>query len=100
MALQGRRDDGAALESDGINKGNFKTLLDFMSHTDEPLRNHLKKCARNSTYISKTTQNTLLACIKNYMQGKIVDELNQQQFGLVLDEVTDSVNWEQLGIAA
>ena len=34
------------------------------------------------------------------MQGKIVDELNQQQFGLVLDEVTDSVNWEQLGIAA
>ena len=49
-------------------------------------------------YISKTTLNTLLERIKIYMQGKIVDEINQQQFGLVADEVTDSANWEQLGI--
>ena len=32
------------------------------------------------------------------MQGKIVDEINQEQFGLVADEVADSANWEQLGI--
>ena len=69
-----------------------------MSHTDEPLRNHLETCTRSSTYISKTTLNTLLKRIKIYMQGKIVDEINQQQFGLVADEVTDSANWEQLGI--
>ena len=70
-----------------------------MSHTDEPLRNHLETCTRSSTYISKTTLNALLERIKIYMQGKIVDEINQQQFGLVADEVTDSANWEQLGIA-
>ena len=98
LALRGCRDDGAALGDDAINKDNFKALLDVMSHTDDPLRNHLETCARNSTYISKTTQNALLECIKNYMQGKIVDEINQQQFGLVADEVTDSANWEQLGI--
>ena len=97
MALRGRRDDGAALGDDAIKKGDFKALLDVMMHTDDPLRNHLKTCARNFTYISKTTLNVLLECIKNYMQGKIVDEINQQQFGLVADEVTDSANWEQLG---
>ena len=32
------------------------------------------------------------------MQGKIVYEINQQQFGLVADKVTDSANWEQVGI--
>ena len=32
------------------------------------------------------------------MQGNIVDEIDQQQFGLVVDEVTDSASWEQLGI--
>ena len=75
-----------------------KRYLDVMSHTDEPLRNHLETCSRNSTYISKRTQNALWECIKSYMQGKIVDEINQQQFGLGADEVTGSANWEQLGI--
>ena len=97
LALRGRRDDGAVLGDDAIKKGDFKALLDVMTHTDDPLRNHLKTCAKNFTYISKTTQNALLECIKNYIQGKIVDEINQQQFGLVADEVTDSANWEQLG---
>ena len=55
LALQGRRDDRAALRDDAINKGNFKVLLDVMSHTDQHLQNHLETCSRNSTYISKTT---------------------------------------------
>ena len=32
------------------------------------------------------------------MQGMIVDEINQQQFGLVADEVTESSNWQQHGV--
>ena len=78
MALQGRRDDGAALGDYAINISNFKPLLDVMSHTDEPLRNHLETCTRSSTYITKTTLNALLERIKTYMQGKVVDENNQQ----------------------
>ena len=84
LALRWRRDDGAALGDNAINKGNFKALLDVMSHTDEPLRNHVAEI--------------MLECIKSYMQGKIVDEINQQQFGLASDEFTDGANWEQLGI--
>ena len=67
-----------------------------MSHTNEPLGN-CETYARNSTYISKATQNTLSESMKNYMQGKI-DEMNQQQFGLIADKVKNSANWEQLGI--
>ena len=69
-----------------------------MSHTDETLQNHLEKCARNPTYTSKTIENALFKCIKIYLQGKILDGINQQQFGLVVDEVTDSANWDHLGI--
>ena len=97
LALWGCRDDRAALGDNAISKGNFKALLDVVLHTDKPLHNCLKTCTRNSTYISRMTQNALLESIKNYMQGKI-DEINQQQFGLVNDEVTGSMNWEQLGI--
>ena len=68
LALQGCRDDGAALGDDVINKDTFKALRDIMSHTDEPLRNHLETCARNSTYTSKMTQNPPLECIRNYMR--------------------------------
>ena len=32
------------------------------------------------------------------MQGKIVDEINKQQFKLLVHEVTGTANWEQLGI--
>ena len=44
-----------------------------MSHTEEPSCNRLETCTRNSSYIFKTTQNALLECIKNYMQGNPVD---------------------------
>ena len=54
LALRGHREDEATLGNNAINKGNFKALLDVMSHIDEPLRNQLETCARNSTYISKT----------------------------------------------
>ena len=59
------------------------------------MRNHLKRALEILAICLKRPR-TLF--IKNYMQGKIVDEINQHEFGLVVDEVTDSANWEQLGI--
>lgn len=41
-------------------------------------------------------------CVRDFIQGEIAKEVNQQDsgsyYGLVADEVTDSANWEQLGI--
>ena len=66
MALRGHRDDSTML--DKIYQGNFKSLLDFrVDAGDIHLKEHLETCARNASYISKTTQNQLLECIKEYV---------------------------------
>ena len=53
-------------------------------------------------YTSKTTQNDLLECIKEFIQRKIYEEVASQRygqlFGIQIDEVTDSANIERLGI--
>ena len=53
-------------------------------------------------YISKTSQNELLFCLKTFIQEKIVEEVRSQQvgpyYGFQCDEVTDASNWEQLGL--
>ena len=53
-------------------------------------------------YTSKTTENDLLECIKEFIQTKIYEEVASQSYGplfrIQIDEVTDSANIEQLGI--
>mgnify|MGYP000751363744 FL=1 len=100
IALRGHRDDET---SSSFNHGNFKALLDLrIDAGDTTIENHLKTCAKNARYTSKTAQNELLLCIKEYIQSLIVNEIKSQAFGpfygYQCDEVTDSSNWEQLGL--
>ena len=71
-----------------------------MAEIDLDIR--LRTCARNATYTSKTMQNELLSCIKDYIQSQVVADINNQirgpYYGISADEVTDCSNWEQLGI--
>ena len=104
IALRGHRDDDTHVELN-TNMGNFynKELINFrVDAGDKVLQDHLKHCSKNASYISKTTQNELLYCIKIFIQNKIVDEIRRQPFGALFgyqyDEVTDSSNWEQLGL--
>lgn len=66
------------------------------------MKKHLQSCPKTATYISKTTQNDLLQCIADFVQGKIVEEVKGQAAGsyyaVIADKVTDCSNWEQLGI--
>ena len=68
------------------------------------MKKHLQSCPKTATYrsISKTTQNDLLQCIADFVKGKIVEEVKGEAAGsyyaVIADEVTDSSNWEQLGI--
>ena len=101
MALRGHRDDSTTF--DKSHQGNFKSLLDFqVDARDIHLKEHLETCARNASYISKTTQNQLLECIKEYVQDVIVTEICSQEIGakfsIQADEVTDISNSEQLGL--
>ena len=101
MALRGHRDDGTI--SDKSHQGNFKNLLDFrIDAGDTDLKEHMETCSKNASYISKTTQNELLDCIKEYIQDVIISEIGSQKigpkFGIQADEVTDISNREQLGL--
>ena len=102
IGLQGHRDDDT---HHILNKGNFKALIQFRIDVgDKVLENHLifSNCSRNATYTSKTSQNDLLLCMKEFIQNVIVNEIKNQNigpyFGIQCDEVRDSSNWEQLGL--
>ena len=75
-ALRGHRDDAT---SDAMRKGNFNALLQFrIDAGDHQLKDDLETCARNATYISKTCQNDLLICIKDYIHDAIISEVKAQ----------------------
>ena len=75
IALRGHRDDDTE-KCSSFNHGNFKELLRFRSDAgDEILQSHIASCAKNATYTSKTTQNELLLCIKEFRQDAIVKEV-------------------------
>ena len=71
LAPRGHRDDSAA--PDKRQKGSFKGHLDFhVDAGDQVLQEHLEICSKIASYISKTTQNELLECIIQYVQGKSI----------------------------
>ena len=102
IAIRSHRDDNTSATT-SLHMGNFKELLKFRVDADDKLlQEHLSSCANNASYTSKTAQGELLYCIKTFIQKIIVDEVKSQAigpyFGVQCDEVTDSSNWEQLGI--
>ena len=67
LALRGHRDDAKYQAAPGDysmeKTGNFLELLNFrVRGGDNFLKEHLFKCSKNATYISKTTQNELINC--------------------------------------
>ena len=81
--------------------GNFEELITLMSEFDKALKDHIESCVRNVTYLSKTTQNDLLSCIKDFIQSEIVNDIQNQTegpfFGISANKVTSVSYWEHLG---
>ena len=65
------------------------------------LKPHIDAYAKNAKYTSKTAQNELLHCVKEYIWEIIVQEIKQQPidpfYGIQADEVSEC-NHEQLGL--
>ena len=100
-ALRDHRDDGQLFnnEKPNVNHGNFWELILLMCELDNNFKEPILSLKRNTNYISKTTQNDLLLCIKEYIHHKIVKKINHQPvYGLPTDEVTDVPNWSKLGV--
>ncbi|CAC5365485.1 unnamed protein product [Mytilus coruscus] len=95
LALRGHRDDDQTEDkTQSYNLGNYKELVKFREAGDSVLGDHLKQCAKNASYTSKTSQNELLSCIKRFIQETIVEEVKAQPLGPHLgyqcDEVSDA----------
>ena len=83
--MRGHRDYGPLFYEASSNRGDFKELIMLMSEFDKTLKDSIESCARNATYLSKTTQNDLLSCIKNFMQSSIVNDIQNQTEELFLE---------------
>lgn len=95
------RDDNIDWETEECfhNEGNFIQLVCFCAETDAVLATHLLKAPRHSTYTSKTIQNELIHLIGENIRNEILDEVKSAQYyAVIADEVTDSVNKEELSI--
>lgn len=108
ISLRAHRDDGMFLHPDTdadkgpvANDGNFRALLRFrVDSGDLNLRHHLETASSNATYISKTTQNHLIAACKDEIQETILARVrNARFFSILFDETTDVSATEQLSLS-
>ena len=80
------------------NPGNFQELLELRLEGDNRTRTeHFQNTPRNLTDRSKTTQNEVINCCGEYIRNKIMAEVKEATFFLVLAvEATDVSNKEQI----
>ena len=67
LALRGKYDDGNPTNEDVVNKGNFKELFNVMCESNDRLLELFIKRKTDATLISKTIQNKLLSCVREYI---------------------------------
>ena len=104
LSFRGHRDDSqyhpevGSYSRGGV--GNFIELLNMrVRGGDVVLEDHLKKCPKNASYISKTTQNEIINCCGQVITETIIDEVKQSRFfSIIADEAADCSNKEQMSL--
>jgi len=102
IALRGHRDPGvlniSTTSSSFINEGNFRELLKLrVASGDTILEKHLKTCNSKATYISHTTQENIIDCIKDEILTNILNDVKHvKYYCVVFDETTDVSHVSQL----
>ena len=79
--------------------GNFIKLLNFRDDAgDLILKEHLS-APKNSTYISKTTQNKLIECCGNAIEEILINDIKKSKyFSIMADKASDCAMLEQFSI--
>jgi len=104
IALRGHRDQGvlniSTTSSSVINEGNFRELLKFrVASGDTILEKHLKTCNSKATYISHTSQENIIDCIKGEILTSILNDVKHvKYYSIVFDETTDVSHVSQLSL--
>ena len=92
LSFRGHRDDSQYHPEIGSHSqgsvGNFVELLNMRVRAgDVALKEHLRKCAKNASYISKTTQNELIKCSGQVISETIIKEVKESVFfSIIADE--------------
>lgn len=100
IPLRGHRDDANHLDEKTKNPSNFQELLKFrIDSGDKVLESHLKNCAKNASYRSKTIQNEIIVSAANLIRRKIANEIKDARFfSIIADEASDTSNTEQMAL--
>ena len=102
--MRRHRDDGQLFNDvePKVNDENLRELILLMCELENNFGDSTLSSKRNTNYLSKTTQNDLLLCVKEYIQHEIVKEIANKPegpfYGLSAYEATGVSNWEQLGV--
>jgi len=86
---------------ENLKDGVFRGLLRFRVESgDHVLEAHLKNTSSRATYVSKSTQNELLACCKEEVQEELIRRVSKASvWSLLFDETTDVSGVEQLSLS-
>lgn len=97
LALRGSSD---TLHKD--DNGNFLKEVELLAKFDPVLRDHVRLIesgAEHITYLGKTIQNELIACISDKILGTIVSDIKDSKyFAIILDCTPDISHQEQMSV--
>ena len=100
LPLRGHRDDAKyhpevdSYSSGGV--GNFVESLNFRVRAgDKVLEDHLKNCAKNSSYISETSQNKIIECCGQVITEELVQDIKGGKYFSI---TADSSHKEQMSL--
>ena len=74
--------------NDSKNYGNFQVLLDYRIDSGDTILEQHESAERNAAYKTKSVRNEVIECFKNYIQNKIVEEV--QTTHMTLSNITSS----------
>lgn len=84
------------------NNGNFLKEVELLAKFDPVLKEHVRRIdsgANHTTYLGKTIQNELIACISDTILRTIVVQIKESKyFSLILDCTPDVSHQEQMSV--
>ena len=96
LIAQGLAFHGHDESSTSLNKGNFREMIDLEKTKNEQVRDAFDRGGRNCTMTSGDIQKELAMCCAHEVRKKIMAELGDKQFSVLIDESRDISVKEQM----
>ncbi|XP_057428396.1 uncharacterized protein LOC130721834 [Lotus japonicus] len=98
LIAQGMAFRGHDESSSSLNKGNFLEMVDWLKCKNEQVRDAYDRGPKNCTMTSGNIQKELAMCCANEVTTKIMVELGDRKFSVLIDESRDISVKEQMAV--